>query len=146
MLRVILILATWRCTKILAAEDVGDLYDILDVTVEATEKEIKSAYRKLSLKHHPDKGGDAMRFKEITRAYEILSDGEKRALYDVGGMTAVDEGSSGRTDPWGRPIGVRRGDNVEVTVNVPLEDMYKGGMVSALRLRAPMWHVSSALG
>ena len=68
--------------------------------------QIKTAYRKLSLKHHPDKGGDAAVFKQISRAYEVLSDGEKRALYDAGGMSAVEKGSGG-TDPWGRPTGSR---------------------------------------
>eukprot|EP00966_Prymnesium_polylepis_P294334 6797206-Prymnesium_polylepis.1 len=112
-------------------EDIGDLYDILGVDEAATDRVIKSAYRKLSLQHHPDKGGDPDRFKEITTAYEVLSDGEKRSLYDAGGMSAVTQGSSGQTDPWGRRVGVPRGDNVQVTVNVHLEDMYKGGRVRA---------------
>ena len=55
----------------------------------ATDAEIKRAYRQMSLKHHPDKGGDPKRFTEISFAYEVLSDGEKRSLYDAGGMAAV---------------------------------------------------------
>ena len=57
---------------------------------EATEREIKRAYRKLSMKWHPDKNkgnADAVaKFQTITKAYEILSDGDKKALYDAGGM------------------------------------------------------------
>lgn len=126
----VLLLGLARLT-VVAEEDIGDLYEILNVPEGASDRDIKSAYRRLSLKHHPDKGGDTARFKEITTAYEVLSDGEKRSLYDVGGMSAVQEGSSGATDPWGRPVGVPRGENVQVTVNVPLEDMYKGGKVHA---------------
>ena len=69
-----------------AADDDADLYDVLGVDESATPAEIKKAYRKLSLKHHPDKGGDANLFKEVTRAYEVLSDGDKRALYEAGGL------------------------------------------------------------
>ena len=82
----------------------------------------------MSLKHHPDKGGDAQQFKLVSRAYEILSDGDKRGLYDVGGFEAVEKGVGG-TDPWGRPVGIQRGKEVAVSVRVPLEDMYKGGTV-----------------
>ena len=60
----------------------------------------------------------------------MLSDGEKRALYDAGGWSAVEKGSGG-TDPWGRPTGVPKGGDVSVTVTVPLEDMYVGGRVRA---------------
>ena len=58
-----------------------DLYDVLGVLETATDREIKAAYRKQSLQHHPDKGGDERIFKEVSAAYEVLSDGEKRALY-----------------------------------------------------------------
>lgn len=107
-----------------------DLYAVLGIDDSADSREIKSAYRKLSLKHHPDKGGDEAIFKKITAAYEVLSDGDKRALYEAGGMEAVQKGTGGR-DPFGRPIGVQKGHDVSVTVDVPLEDMYKGGSVSA---------------
>lgn len=107
-----------------------DAYTTLGLDDSATEREIKTAYRRLSLKHHPDKGGDVAVFKQISSAYEVLSDGEKRALYDAGGMSAVQKGGGG-TDPWGRPVGVQKGGDVSVTVKVPLEDMYKGGSVRA---------------
>ena len=61
------------------------LYDILGVPPNATAKEIKTAYRKLAIEHHPDKGGDEEEFKRISEAYSILSDPEKRELYDSTG-------------------------------------------------------------
>ena len=65
-----------------------DFYKILGVEKDATENDIKKAYRKLAIVHHPDKNPDdenaAGRFKEIGEAYETLSDSEKRARYDSG--------------------------------------------------------------
>jgi len=107
-----------------------DLYEVLGVDENASFGDIKRAYRKLSIKHHPDKGGSVEKFKELSAAYQILSDGEKRALYDVGGQAAVEQGA-GRQDMFGRTIGVPKGPPVEVTVRVPLEDIYKGGTVRA---------------
>jgi DnaJ-class molecular chaperone len=63
-----------------------DPYKILGVTKDADQKEIKSSFRALARKHHPDKpGGDESKFKEIQAAYEILSDPDKRSQYDNGG-------------------------------------------------------------
>jgi DnaJ-class molecular chaperone len=58
------------------------LYDILQVPQNCSPDELKKAYKKLAITHHPDKGGDATKFKEINNAYSILSDPEKRAKYD----------------------------------------------------------------
>lgn len=58
------------------------LYETLGVEKGASSKDIKRAFHKLSLEHHPDKGGDSERFKEIANAYQVLSDDEKRAQYD----------------------------------------------------------------
>lgn len=60
----------------------ANYYDILGVSKEATQEEIKKSYRKLSKEHHPDKGGDEEKFKEIAEAYSTLSDPKKRAEYD----------------------------------------------------------------
>jgi curved DNA-binding protein len=60
-------------------------YDTLGVSKNASFEEIKAAYRKLALKHHPDRGGDQVKFQEITHAYEVLSDPEKKSMYDRGG-------------------------------------------------------------
>lgn len=75
-----------------------DYYDILGVSKGADDKEVKKAYRKMAIKYHPDKNpGDASaeaKFKEAAEAYEILSDGNKRARYDQYGHAGVD-GSAG---------------------------------------------------
>ncbi|KAJ3530602.1 hypothetical protein NM688_g7685 [Phlebia brevispora] len=61
-----------------------DYYKILGVSKESTEVEIKKAYRRESLKHHPDKGGDEEKFKLVVEAHSILSDPAKRQRYDMG--------------------------------------------------------------
>merc|ERR1719223_581163 len=72
------------------------LYDLLGVEKDADAKTIKKAYRKLAVKHHPDKGGDEQKFKEISAAYEVLSDEEKRAKYDQFGLEGLEgEGGGG---------------------------------------------------
>ena len=63
-----------------------DYYSTLGVEKRATQEDIKKAFRKLAQKHHPDKGGDEARFKEITEAYAILSDEKRRREYDAYGQ------------------------------------------------------------
>ena len=79
-------------------KDTFDPYEVLGIDDESTERQIKKAFRKLSVKYHPDKnkGNEEAKekFQEISKAYEILSDGDKRALFDAGGMELVEEGSS----------------------------------------------------
>ena len=76
-----------------------DYYEILEVSRTATDQEIKSSYRKLALKHHPDRNpGDKKaeeKFKEAAEAYAILSDGDKRARYDRFGHAGVGNGAQG---------------------------------------------------
>ena len=60
----------------------------------ASETDIKKGYRKMAVKHHPDKGGDEETFKAVTRAYEVLSDKEKRAIYDQYGEEGLENGYS----------------------------------------------------
>ena len=70
-----------------------DLYKLLGVDKSADDNTLKKAYRKLAMKHHPDKkGGDEEKFKDISEAYEILSDSNKRKTYDLGGYEALDGG------------------------------------------------------
>src|SRR5210317_116916 len=60
-----------------------DYYSILGVSKNASDKELKSAYKKLSMQHHPDRtGGDDSKFKEINEAYSTLKDPQKRQEYD----------------------------------------------------------------
>ena len=76
-----------------------DYYEILSVTKTATETEIKAAYRKLAIQHHPDKNPDdhtaEEKFKEAAEAYSVLSDAQKRAAYDRFGHQGVGAGASG---------------------------------------------------
>lgn len=88
-----------------------DYYDVLGVSKGASDKEIKHAYRKLAKKYHPDTNpGDAYaekQFKEITEAYNVLSDTEKKKLYDQFGFAAFD-GSMG-VDPSSQRQGYQNG-------------------------------------
>ncbi len=65
-----------------------DYYQILGVSRDASQEEIRKAYRQLAHKHHPDKGGDEETFKEVNEAYQVLSDSEKRRQYDNFGTTS----------------------------------------------------------
>jgi DnaJ-class molecular chaperone len=76
-----------------------DYYQVLGVNRDASEDEIKKAYRKLAMKHHPDRNPDAKdkesedKFKEAKEAYEVLCDQKKRAAYDQFGHAGVDHGA-----------------------------------------------------
>lgn len=84
--------------------DKRDYYDVLEVARTATDQELKSAYRKLAMRYHPDKNpGDATaeeKFKEAAEAYAVLSDGEQRRRYDRFGHAGV---SSTAGANWGAP-------------------------------------------
>lgn len=88
-----------------------DFYEILGVGRNADDKEIKRAYRKLAKKYHPDTNpGDKQaeqKFKEVTAAYNVLSDSEKKKLYDQFGMAAFEEGS-GTGNAYGNQSGFYR--------------------------------------
>jgi len=80
----------------------SDLYKILSISSTATHEEIKKAYKTLALKNHPDKGGDAEHFKAISVAHCILSDPEKRKVYDKTGNVddAGEEDLGGSKRDW----------------------------------------------
>lgn len=123
--------------------DTTKLYETLEVEKTATQKEIKKAYFRLSKLHHPDKGGEEHQFKEISAAYEILSDPDKRKSYDQYGLEGVDddEGAASRGEDlfsmfFGggghgarQPQGPRKGPSVNHPIKVSLEDLYNGKTV-----------------
>lgn len=81
------------------AQTTKNYYDILGVKRDATQDDIKKAFRKLAMKYHPDAGGNEQKFKEISEAYETLSNNEKRKEYDqflmFGGIPGADMGGTG---------------------------------------------------
>jgi molecular chaperone DnaJ len=127
-----------------------DYYEILEVTRTATDQEIKSSYRRLALKFHPDRNpGDKTaeeKFKEAAEAYAILSDDDKRARYDRFGHAGVGGGSqgfdpsqfSGFEDIFGglgdifgfgggqRRSGPQRGADLRYDLEIPFEQSAKG--------------------
>lgn len=126
--------------------DNNKFYNLLGIEKNATENEIKKAFRKQAMQHHPDKGGDPEKFKEISRAYETLSDPEKKALYDQYGEEGLSEGGAGGGGAAGMDIfdilgggmfgersfrgaqqrGKPRGEDIKFPLKVTLEDMYNG--------------------
>ena len=76
-----------------------DYYDVLGVSRDAGDAELKKAYRRLAMKFHPDRNlddaGAEERFKEAKEAYDVLSDQQKRAAYDQFGHAGVETGGSG---------------------------------------------------
>lgn len=81
-----------------------DYYEVLGVKKGASADEIKKAFRKLAVQHHPDKGGDETKFKEINEAYEVLKDEKKRGRYDQFGHAGVG-GANGGGAYGGNPFG-----------------------------------------
>ncbi len=69
-----------------------DYYELLGVSKSASADEIKTAFRKQAHQHHPDKGGDAEKFKELNEAYQVLGNAEKRQRYDQFGAAAFSQG------------------------------------------------------
>lgn len=130
-----------------------DYYDVLGVAHGASEADVKKAYRRLAMKHHPDRNpGDAAseeKFKEASEAYEVLSDGEKRERYDRFGHAGVDasgasgfnaQGFSDIGDIFGEVFGdifsggrgrraSRRGRDMEYTLDLTLEQAVRGDSV-----------------
>lgn len=89
-----------------------DYYSVLGITKSASDADIKKAYRKLALQYHPDRNKNDKvaeeKFKEVTKAYEVLSDSQKRAQYDQFGPAAFEQGA-GQGPFGGNPFGGQGG-------------------------------------
>src|SRR3954453_17906255 len=86
-----------------------DYYEVLGVTRSASDDDIKKAYRRLALQYHPDRNDapEAIdRFKEATEAYQVLSDAEKRGLYDRYGHSAFDRAGGGASVDFNNFVGL----------------------------------------
>jgi len=130
-----------------------DYYEILGVQKNADEQELKKAYRKLAMKYHPDRNPDDAEainaFKEVKEAYEILTDGNKRAAYDQYGHAGVDQsagfgggggGGASFSDVFGEVFGdifggggagggrggANRGSDLRYTLEISLEEAANG--------------------
>ncbi len=139
-----------------------DYYEVLGLSREASEEEIKKSYRKLAMKHHPDRNPDNPKaeghFKEAKEAYETLSDDQKRAAYDQYGHAAFEHGGgagaggfsgAGFGDAFGDIFGdifggrqgggqrnnVYRGADLRYNMEVSLEDAAKG---TETKIRIPV--------
>ena len=140
-------------------------YEVLGVAKTASEDEIKKAYRKLAMKHHPDRNqgeaskGAEEKFKEVKEAYEMLSDAQKRAAYDQHGHAGVDpnmrgggDGMGGFAEAFGDIFGdmfnpggrgraqggrqVYRGSDLSYAMEVTLEEAARG---KDAQIRIPSW-------
>lgn len=90
-----------------------DYYEVLGVSKDASPDEIKKAYRRLAVKHHPDKeGGDETKFKEASEAYEVLRDSSKRQRYDQFGHAGVGGNGNGGGNPYAGYGGFGQGQEV----------------------------------
>lgn len=130
-----------------------DFYQTLGVDRNASSDEIKKAYRKLANKYHPDKGGDQAKFKDISVAYDTLSDPQKKAEYDMGGGPQVNINSGNFRDfqdifgtqfgfnfgggghpfhdIFGRPHAMRKNRDLNIQCQVTLRDSYSGKQLEA---------------
>jgi len=130
------------CTVLVSAG--ADYYKILDLHRSASDADIKKAYKRLSRKYHPDRNKEQNaeeKFVGITRAYEVLSDPEKRSIYDRHGEEGLKarEGGGGHANPFdvfssffgggNRDQSVRRGPTMVSEFEVPLADMYTGNPI-----------------
>jgi molecular chaperone DnaJ len=129
-----------------------DFYEILGVQKNASDDEIKKSYRKLAMKHHPDRNKDGKederKFKEAAAAYEILKDPEKRSAYDQYGHDAFRQGGMGGGQGFGdfaggfsdifeeffgggfggssRQRGPQRGNDLRYNMSVSLQEAFNG--------------------
>lgn len=121
-----------------------DYYDILGVNRNASEQEIRKAYKKQSMQHHPDRGGDEEKFKQVNEAYQTLSNPQKKQMYDMGGHSNNSHAhgnspfefhfGSGNMDEFlNRQFGFGRGQNrsINIGIDITLLDVLNGKNIDA---------------
>jgi curved DNA-binding protein len=128
-----------------------DYYSTLGLNRNATQDEIKKAYRSLAMKHHPDRGGDEKKFKEIEEAYRTLSDPQKKQIFDMGGDPSGRQGPGGfgfnqgpfefhfGSNNWndlfgagfGFPHRQQRNKTINIVVELSLEEVLTGKTLDA---------------
>jgi DnaJ-class molecular chaperone len=127
-----------------------DYYTTLGLPRGASDAEIKKAYRSMAMKHHPDRGGDEKKFKEISQAYEFLSDPQKKQIIDLGGDPNAQSGGFQRQQgsPFEFHFGTgdlndlfgnfgfggraqRRNKSLNINVEISLEDVLNGKTINA---------------
>lgn len=110
-----------------------DYYEVLGVQKNASADEIKKAFRRLAVQHHPDKeGGSEEKFKEINEAYEVLKDPSKRQRYDQFGHAGVG-GAAGGGNPFGGGPGGQNVDFGDLGLGDIFENIFGGGFGNARR-------------
>jgi DnaJ-class molecular chaperone len=112
-----------------------DLYNTLGVNKNASDRDIKTAYKKKAMEHHPDKGGNADKFAEISNAYDTLKDPQKRAFYDHTGST--DQRQHQQRGPFGfedifsqvfrQQRQPQRPPEARISIAIDLADSIRGG-------------------
>lgn len=105
-----------------------DYYEVLGVDKKASKDEIKKAFRRLAHKHHPDKGGDEAKFKEVNEAYSVLSNDKKRAEYDTYGQAFSGAGGGAGQGFGGFDFsGFQGADGFNVDLGDIFENIFTGG-------------------
>lgn len=144
-----------------------DYYEVLGVAKNASEAELKKAFKRLAMKHHPDRNPDDKdaeeKFKEAKEAYDVLSDGQKRAAYDQFGHAGVDSSGMGGgpgagasfSDIFGDVFGdifggggggsgrTRRGSDLRYNLELSLEEAVRG---TTVKIRVPTSVACTACG
>ncbi len=149
-LLLLVLLVIFAFSNIIGCNASEDYYNILGIKKNASDAEIKRAYRKLSMKYHPDKNDGSRdaekKFQDIANAYEVLSNKDKRRLYDQGGEEALkrdQQGGGDHHDPFdifsqffggggNRRQNEARAAGIVVNIPVSLRDIYLGKSVDTL--------------
>ncbi len=128
-----------------------DYYQILGIKEDASQDDIKKAYKKLAMKNHPDRGGDTKKFQEMSQAYDTLSDPQKRQQYDAqrngfnpfAGASHFGPGFHNMNDIFGATFGFgpngpfgnfghgRRNRDLGIRVSISLKQSYTGTQIEA---------------